>query len=258
MDLKLIKKQENKLVFLIKDTNPAFVNTLRRIITSEVPTFAVKTVTFVKNSSALFDEIIAHRLGMLPLAGDTSAYNFTENCSCKGAGCAKCQTTLTLKAEGPLIVYAADLKSQDQDIKQVYSKMPIIKLLKGQELEFEAAIGLGTGKQHAKFSPCLAYYRGLPQFTINKKTKVKECIQQCNGILREKGETVEVADLSKWNEAHEETCENYEITVKNSERDFIFVIESWGKMPSEQILAKSLDVLDEKLDEFAASLNKAK
>ena len=173
MDIKLLKKQNNKLTFLIKDTNPAFVNTLRRIMISEVPTLAVKKVTFVKNNSALFDEVIAHRLGMLPLKTDLESYNLQEKCDCKGKGCARCQTFITVKAEGPLTVYASDLKSQDPEVKLVYPKMPIIKLLKGQELEFEATVSLGLGKDHIKFSPCLASYRGYPQFTVNKKIKLK-------------------------------------------------------------------------------------
>mgnify|MGYP001567655418 CR=1 FL=1 len=146
MDLKLLKKAENKIIFLIKGTNPSFVNTLRRAMTTEVPTMAVKKVTFVKNNSALFDEIIAHRLGMLPLSTDLSMYTLPENCTCKAAGCARCQVSILLKAEGPLTVYASDLKSQDPKIKPVYARMPIVKLLKGQELEFEAVASLGLGK----------------------------------------------------------------------------------------------------------------
>src|SRR3989344_4400686 len=38
------------------------------------------------------------------------------------------------------------------------ANMPITILQKTQKLEFEAVAILGQGKQHAKFSPCLAYY----------------------------------------------------------------------------------------------------
>lgn len=257
MDIKLLNKQGNKIIFLIKGTDPAFVNTLRRVMLTEVPTMTIRRVTFVKNNSALFDEILAHRLGLLPLVTDLNSYILPEKCTCKGAGCAKCQLVITLKAEGPLTVYASDLKSQDPKVKPVYAKMPIIKLLKGQELEFEAVATLGTGKEHAKFSPCLAFYRGYPEFIIEKKTGVKPAISECNSLLKEKGEKLEVTDFSKWNEAYEEICESNGIKIQNSEEDFIFTIESWGKLPAEEILAKSLDVLDEKLNEFAEQLGKA-
>ena len=97
MDIKQLYKQGNKLILLIKGTDPAFVNTLRRIMVSELPTMAIRRVTFVKNNSALFDEILAHRLGLLPLITDLSTYELSEKCSCKGAGCAKCQLVITLK-----------------------------------------------------------------------------------------------------------------------------------------------------------------
>ena len=57
MDLKLLNKKENILTFLVKDSNPVFVNTLRRTILSDVPTIAIKKVAFTKNNSALFDEM---------------------------------------------------------------------------------------------------------------------------------------------------------------------------------------------------------
>ncbi len=261
MDIKTLHKKENKLTFLIKGTNPAFVNTLRRIITSEVPTIAIRRVTFVKNNSALFDEIIAHRLGMVPLVTDLD-YVLPEKCSCKGSGCAKCQVVITLKAEGPITVYSSDLKSQDPRIQPVYGKMPIIKLLKGQELEFEAVATLGTGKEHAKFSPGLAYYKGYPKITLDKVKNVDEVIKSCPvNVFEGKGKKLEVVNL--------EACilcmacvdisdPSEAIKVEASEKDFIFTLESWGKLSPEQILATSLDVLDDKLDEFSTELAKIK
>ncbi len=257
MDIKQLHKSQNKLIFLLKGTNPAFANTLRRIMSTEVPTLAIRRVTFTKNTSALYDEILAHRLGMLPFITDLSSYVLSEKCSCKGSGCAKCQCLVTLKAEGPISVYASDLKSQDPKTKPVYDKMLIIKLLKGQELEFEAVVTLGKGEEHAKFTPGLISYRGFPEFTINKKTQVKPCIKECNDLIKEKGDSLEVTDFTKWNEAYEQICEEHEITITNSDKDLIFTIESWGKLTPEEIFSTSLDLLDEKLDDFVSQLNKA-
>jgi DNA-directed RNA polymerase subunit D len=256
MELKLLNKQENKLTLLMKNTDPSFMNTLRRIMATEVPVMAIKTVTFTKNTSALYDEILAHRLGLVPLTTDLKGYTLPAQCTCKGAGCAKCQCTLTLKAEGPITVFSSDLKFQDPKIKPVHEKIPIIKLLKGQELEFEALATLGVAKDHAKYSPCLVYYRGYPEFIVGKKTKVKDAIKECNDLIKEKGETVEVTDFVKWNEHYEQICEEHDIEIKNSEKDFVLTIESWGKLNPEEILSAALDVLDEKLDEFAAQVKK--
>lgn len=262
MDLKLLNKQGNKLTFLIKDTNAAFVNTLRRVMTSEVPTLAIKNVTFVKNNSALFDEVVAHRLGMLPLVTDLDSYVLKEKCTCKGAGCAKCQVSITLKAEGPLTVYASDLKSQDPKVKPVYPKMPIIKLLKEQELEFEAVATLGLGKEHAKFSPCHAYYKGYPKITIDKVKNVEDVAKSCPiNVYEAKGRNLNVVNLEACTlcMACVDVCDPKDsVKVEGSEKDFIFTIESWGKLSAEEILKRTLDVVDEKLTEFSTLLNKVK
>lgn len=262
MDIKVLNKQENKLVFVLKDTTPAFANTLRRAIVSEVPTLAVRKVTFVKNSSAMFDEMIAHRLGLLPLATDLSSYNLPSGCSCKGAGCAKCQLIFTLKAEGPITVYSSDLKSQDPKVKPVFPKMPVITLLKGQELEFEATVTLGIGKEHAKFSTALVFYKAYPKITIDKVKNPEDVAKACPmGVFEIDGRSLKVKNLEACHLclACSDACDPKNgILVEGSEKDFIFTIESWGKLAPEEILLAGLDVLDEKLDEFAKALDKAK
>ena len=74
MQLKLLNKKEDKVTFLITDTEAYIVNALRRMIIEEVPTMAIEEVTFSKNQSALYDEIIAHRLGLVVLKTDLEAW----------------------------------------------------------------------------------------------------------------------------------------------------------------------------------------
>lgn len=262
MEIKVLNKEENKVVFVLKNTTPAFANTLKRLITSEVPVLAVRKVTFVKNSSALFDEMIAHRLGLLPLTTDLDSYVLPSKCSCKGAGCAKCQLVLTLKAEGPITVYSSDLKSQDPKIKPVFPKMPIVSLLKGQELEFEAIVTLGTGKEHAKFSPALVYYKSYPKITVGNVKNAVEVAKSCPvDVFEATSKDLKIKNL--------EACHlcmacvdcaqpKDSVSVVGSDKDFIFTIESWGNLKPEEILNATLDVFDEKLDEFSKLFAKAK
>lgn len=161
MEIKLVENQEkkNRLTFSLKGADTAYANTLRRIMGFEVPVMAIEDVEFRKNTSILYDEMIAHRLGLIPLSTDLKSYNMMSECKCKGAGCASCTVKLVLKVQGPCTVYASDIKSKDPEIKPIFGKMPIVKLLEGQELEFEATAVLGQGKEHSKWATGLVYYK---------------------------------------------------------------------------------------------------
>ena len=161
METKLIEYQEkkNRLIFSLSGVDTAYANTLRRIMGFEVPVMAIDDVEFRKNTSILYDELISHRLGLIPLSTDLKAYNLMSEYKCKGAGCASCTVKLTLKAQGPGTVYASEIKSKDPAIKPLFGKMPIVKLLEGQEIEFEATAILGMGKEHSKWCPGLIFYK---------------------------------------------------------------------------------------------------
>ncbi|MBS3157038.1 DNA-directed RNA polymerase subunit D [Candidatus Woesearchaeota archaeon] len=253
MQLKLLNKKEDKVTFLITDTEAYIVNALRRMIIEEVPTMAIEEVTFSKNQSALYDEIIAHRLGLIPLTTDLKSYNLPSECKCKGKGCAQCQLKLILEAKGPCTVYAENIKSKDPKVKPAQPNMPITKLLKGQVLEFEAIAVLGQGKDHTKFSPGLPYYKSLPILTASSSANTKKITESSDNLVA-KGKGVEIKDLSKWDESQEQLCEDNGITVEYSDTDYIFTIEPWGQLDVDKIIATAVDIFNKKLKEFEKKL----
>lgn len=262
ISLNVIEKKENKIRFELKGVNAVFANTLRRNILERVPTMAIEEVELRKNSSILYDEIVAHRLGLVPLRTDLASYNLPRQCSCKGEGCAKCQLKLKLSSQGPCIVYASEIKSRDPKVKPVYPDIPIVKLLKGQQIEVEATAILGEGKEHAKWVPGLVYYQYYPVIEINEKklNNADACAKACpvnvyevkNGKLTIKnllnctlcGACAEIADGA--------------IKLNESEENIIFSIESFGQLSCKEILVKAVDVFDEVLDEFNKELKKLK
>ena len=258
MKVELIHQDENEIVFTIDNINPVIANTLRRTILVEVPTLAIKEVEFRKNGSALFDEIIAHRLGLIPLTTDLKTYNLQSECKCKGEGCALCQVELSLPAKEEGTVYSKDMQSNDPKIHPVIGDIPIVELDKGQKLEFVATAVLGKGKEHMKYSPGHVYYKGYPELTVEAKTKVKEAIKLCNGLLIEKGNGVEIADLMKWTDSCEQFCEENGVKIEYSDTKFLFFLESWGQLKPKEIVVTALDILDKKLADFEKSFSKAK
>jgi DNA-directed RNA polymerase subunit D len=256
-EMKLLESTKEKCSFIITGASASYVNALRRLVLDYVPTMAIEDVEFRKNSSVLYDEIVAHRLGLLPLKTDLKTYNVKSECKCKGAGCARCTLSLTLKAKGPGIVYASQIKSKDPKVVPVYPEMPIVKLLKGQEIELEATAALGCGREHAKWSPGLAYYKNKPIIDIAKKCdKPDEIMGVCpKGVFEVKNNKLHV------NKENLYACDlcgacvdcSPKGVVKIGEKDdeFIFYLESWGQLTPKEIMQQALASYDKLLDDFA-------
>ena len=82
--IELIDLKPDSIKFRLKDADLAFANSLRHVITHEVPTMAIDIVQVTENTSPLFDEFVVHRLGIVPLISEEKDnYNFTLNYSCK-------------------------------------------------------------------------------------------------------------------------------------------------------------------------------
>jgi DNA-directed RNA polymerase subunit D len=263
MKVKLIDRDEKKgrLSFEVSGLESSYINTLRRLLMTEVPVLAIEDLEFRKNDSGLYDEIVAHRLGLVAFKTDLKSYNLQSECKCKGEGCARCQLKMTLKAKGHCTVFAGDIKTKDLKIKPVFGKTPIVKLLEGQELEVEMTAVLGLGKVHSKWSPCLAYYRELADVKIegqpaNKEEIAKRCPVSAFEIKSDK--------LALSDSASECTfcgecpaLSNGKIKVSPS-GSYLFTIESWGQLEPEEIVAEAVKAYQEQIDDFTEQVSKAK
>ena len=256
MKLKIIDKDKLSMTFVLEGITEAVANTIRRYAINEVPTLAIEEVSIQRNSSALYDEILAHRLGLVPIKTDLKSYKTKEECPCKGKGCAQCTLFLSMKVKGPATVYSSQLESKDPKAVPVIENIPITKLLKNQEVKLEATAILGKGKTHMKFSPGLVYYKGYPTITIEKRSGIKKVIDASDNCLVEKDDNLVIKDFKKWNDALEELCEKNGMKLAASKEDFIFTIESWGQLSPKEILLKALEIYDDKLDEFAKLIKK--
>lgn len=258
MDLKLIRKDKDKASFTLTGINPAVANAIRRYILEAVPTLAVEEVEISRNDSALYDEMLALRLGLVPLTTDLKSYNLREECKCKGAGCASCQLVFTFKAKGPGTIYADALETKDPKVKPAIAKLPIVKLLKDQEIKAQGVIVLGNGKMHAKFAPGFVYYRCYPSIKPGKNANVKKAVEECRGMLVAKGNALEIKDLAQWNEAYEEICEKNGLEIESSQEDFFFTVESWGQLSIKEMLVEAMKIFDDKLGELSKQIKKLK
>lgn len=257
MKVNLIEKKGSKLVFLLNGATPAFANALRRIMVSEIPTMAIETVDFLGNSSALFDEMIAHRLGMLPIAFDPSKFNFRKACKCGGKGCTLCQVVFVIDKTGPCVVYSGDMKSSNRDAKPSSPDFPIVELLGSQSIKLEAAASLGTGKEHAKWQAANASYQYYPELVVKDMKDAKKCIKACpKALIIIKGNKPVLSEPEKCDmcKACLDGCPGIE--VRGDPTRFIFRVESISGLKPDYIVSKAAEILEEKAEEFRKELKK--
>jgi DNA-directed RNA polymerase subunit D len=260
MKIEIIEKKKNKLSFILKDSSANFANALRRTIINEVPTMAIEDVEFRKNTSAFYDEMIAHRLGLLPIKTDLKSYEIPEECTCKGEGCAKCQVTGAFKVKDvktPKIVLASEIKFKDPAIKPVYPEMPIVILLKNQELEAEVTAVLGKGKNHAKWIPAHVHYKYLPVIEIGKDVEnPEEVAESCPvDVFEVKSKKLAIKDLYACHlcGACVDSSEG-KVRLNEKDTDFIFYVESFGQLDPEEIVERAVEIIDKQLEELDAQL----
>lgn len=262
MKIEVLEKDDMNLRIVVRGADVPLMNALRRIGLAEVPAMAIDEVVMIENSSILQDEMIAHRLGLVPLKTDVDNYNLPEECECKSEfGCGQCRVTLTLNAESTeetRTVYSGELVSENPSIVPVSEKIPLIKLAKGQKLKLEAYARLGKGKAHAKWQPvCVCAYKYYPKIEVPKEKceDCTRCVDMCpKKVLAMKGEKVDVRDILACNLCMDcvESCPKKDqgIKVGWEKNDFIMNIESNGVLPPERVLQEATKILDKQLNEF--------
>ncbi len=257
MKVEVLSKKEDSLVLVLSDADVSFANALRRAMLAEVPTLAIEEVTFIENTSPLYDEIIAHRLGLVPIKTDLKAFNLRSECKCEGKGCSSCTLKLTLSASGPCTVYSHDLVSEDSKLKPIEG-IPIVKLGKGQKLTLEAEAILGTGKMHAKWQPAVVGYKYYPEIEISEKCDGCEacaaaCPKNILSVVKKKARVSDETICTLCN-ACVEACDLDAIKVRGNERKLIFTIESSGALKPEEIFNKAGEIVQSKAEQLAELL----
>ena len=230
--METISKSDGKIALKIA-TNESLANAIRRSV-AEIPTLAIDEVEIYKNDSALYDEVLAHRLGLIPLKTEKSMNSKTK-------------IEFKLSKEGPCHVYAKDLEGST-DI--IYGDIPITLLAAGSKLELVATAILGKGIQHAKFTPGLCYYRHLLE--VKSSPEIDKLIQGSSGLIKpEKKGSKWICDL---NEAVQKAIELVDKEAISDADEMLLVVESYGNMPAKDVLAKAISALSDNLDDFEKAI----
>lgn len=232
--MEIVHQTSEKLVVRMP-ANETLANALRRSIT-EIPVLAIDEVEIYKNDSALYDEMLAHRIGLVPLKNE-------------GALNEKTEVTLKFSKKGPCTVLAEDLEGS---VEPVHPKTPLVLLEKEQELEFVATARVGKGMTHEKYTPGLGFYRHLT-LVNSKNSQVIKLAENAQGLV--KSEKTKEGLLCDINESLAEEINRLDGDALKDADEILFIIESFGQMPAKDIMLKAVRALGENVEAFEKALS---
>lgn len=180
--LEVISKDNQKIAVKLSGVPLQYANALRRVCLNGIPVFAIDTVDIIENSSVLPDEGLAHRLGLIPITTDLGRFNEPSKCQCQSeAGCSNCKVMLVLDSGDSDVtrtILSNELSSEDDSIKPVSDKIPIVQLAPGQRIKIECYARLGRGTEHAKWNSA-----NISTLTDTDKEDVKVLTVESTGSL---------------------------------------------------------------------------
>jgi len=269
MNTEIQEMTANRGRIVFSETDASIVNAIRRTMIADVPKMAIESVEYhmgaimddqgkeYESVSPLFDEMIAHRLGMLPIPTDLDVLVPREKCSCEGEGCPNCTIMYSINKKGPCTVYSGDLEPLgDAKLRIKDDLVPIVKLKEGQAILAYATAQLSTGREHAKYSPvCGIGYRYSANIRIDSaRCDLDEaCIEVCpKDVFVREGKKIVIKHPERCNlcMACVERCELDCITVEEDRSRIILKYETDGAIGAKDLVIRSLKILEEKFDGF--------
>ncbi len=235
--MKIVSKENVRLVFVVK-MSETLANAVRRYV-GRVPTLAIDEVELSKNDSPLYDEAVAHRLGLVPL-------------KVKKVKEEEVELSITHKDKG--YVYSSEING---DLEPVYGTIPITYLRENQELKIKATVKSGCGEEHSKFNPGAIFYRLSEEITMDKKFKSQLEAAGVVNPIKDKGNNIVLVD--NLDKPILDLCEGVakqaseKVELKDS-GNLVVAVDSFGQLKVEDVFLKSVDALKKDLNLFSKTL----
>ena len=167
-----VKIEGLNLSFLLKNVTQKTTNSIRVMLYSQIPTLAITRIELQTNNTALYDELISQRLGLLALRSDNvSKLNVPQECICPdNQVCSKCSVQFNIDVTAPagfhrvtgrnLVCESGDIAGRpwseviEFEVPGYESQpQPLVSIRGGQSLKLRCWAIRGVGEQHAKFIP---------------------------------------------------------------------------------------------------------
>lgn len=240
MDVKKIAETPSMLKIMITGIDVSLLNSLRRTIMNAVPTYAAESIVFYENSSIISDEMLSHRIGMLPI-------RVFEKKTKKGDA-----IKLTLDKEGPGLVYSSDIIVHGKEAEIPDKMVPLVKLKKDQRIKLEIEAIAGTGKEHVKWQPALVTYKQIPKITFEHVKDTHAIVKNCPPkSLEVKAGKIFVADPLNFQlyGLLQDKFPN-EVSVDYDTDSFVLTVETFQGKTNKEVLLEGVESIQEKNQAF--------
>jgi DNA-directed RNA polymerase subunit D len=232
--MKKVYKDSSKEV-LILPVCVSLANALRRTV-NEIKTLAVTEVEIHRNDSCLSDEILAHRIGLVPLKNEKVKEGETIEMNLK-----------VESKEGTLEVLSS-LLGKEICIEDIV----LVRLEKGQGIELVARATQGNGKEHARHIPGLVYYYILNKIQIKPEGRKQSELAERFPKIFEFDKELKVKNEWVCNiDSEDLDVKGIEITPTD---EVVFVLESWGMMSCSEMFLETVKVLNRNLEDLKKEL----
>jgi len=260
---------------------------------AEVPTVAIEHVFIVNNTSIIQDEVLSHRLGLVPLAIDPRKLEWKgkdEDPTEKNTIVLKLHVVCRRLPDGSIenervysnqlqwlshgsdlpdetnTRFSTDQKSMFDNVSTVNDDILIAKLRPGQTIELECHCIKGVGEEHAKWSPvATTWYKLYPEVVLLRKppTRVLQSLEeQLPGLIRINssgdGEIDDPLQYEKLLEKVRRLSGDPEfspyVQLRKRKDKFIFIIESTGAWKPHEIFQEAIRRLESKCDKVLEGL----
>lgn len=274
MKLTILERREDSMKIMLEGTEPSYANALRRALLADVPKMAIEDVEFhlgpiraedgkeYESVAPLFDEIIAHRLGLIPIPTDLGLYNRREGCpTCHGEGCPSCTIIYSLNKRGPGVVTSGDLEPiGDPKLRPKDLHIPIVKLGDGQAILVYATAILGTGKEHAKWQAATAVgYRYYPTLKAGTKSldPLDPNIPYCSSHMETSAQEETVVELSADCKQCKKFMDTYKVDsvkVGSDPTRILLEFEADGSLTAIEMLRVALEIVGQRFADVATQV----
>ena len=176
LSTQVLEESDTSMRLIVRGAHSSLVNALRCSMMSEVNIMAIDRLQIHTNTTMMHDELLFHRLGLIPLASlGCERFKAPIECCCDD-GCHQCMVKLTLRVENKtdetLDVTSGMLVSSVPEVKPVQSNILLVKLNKNQALDLTvfAVRSSARNENNAKWSPVsVVSYRPLAHIEIDSK-----------------------------------------------------------------------------------------